>query len=181
VTTVLSRCSWASCRSEATQRAGEWPFCDFHAEQDRAMQAGEHLRDGDPPCAPCQAAATRAAADRVGGRMTTPTMTTGSTIGTLLEQASGHGDGKVSRLAAKIEANLDDLRALMAASVEQEKARREVERLEEQLREAKARLRGGRSAPTTSAAKGWTPEARAAAAERMRQRNLAKAQERQSA
>lgn len=74
-----------------------------------------------------------------GVSMTTPTA---SGIGLLLEQASGHGSSKVQRLGNKIEGLLDDLRALIKASEAQEETRQEVARLERQLAEAKAKLRG---------------------------------------
>jgi transcriptional regulator with XRE-family HTH domain len=72
--------------------------------------------------------------------MTTPTA---SPLALLLEQASGHGSKRVRGLADKIEGLLDDLRALISQDAEKEQTRQEVARLERQLAEAKAKLRGG--------------------------------------
>lgn len=113
------------------------PEASGHGTEARARQ---HNRDGEKPCGPCYAAAARAAVDREKRKMTTPTGASG--IGLLLEQASAHGSGKVQRLGSKIEGLLDDLRALMKATEAQEEQRREVARLERQLAEAKAKLRG---------------------------------------
>jgi transposase-like protein len=82
-------------------------------------------------------------------------------IGRLLEDASGHSVAKVRNLAAKIETQLDQLRALIrehqateqarrAEREAKEKARAEIARLEEQLRQAKAKLRAGSATPNSS-------------------------------
>lgn len=81
-----------------------------------------------------------------GVTMTTPAP---SPLARLLEDASGHGNARVRRLAARIESLFDDLRDLIAASGEQEKARQEVARLERQLAEAKA-PKGGKPAVVAS-------------------------------
>lgn len=113
--------------------------------------------------------------------MTTPT-TQSTGLGLLLEQASAHQNPKVKRLADKIEGLLADLRALLAADEAAQEARDEIARLERQLAEAKAKLRGGpaAAAPKPRAQRNYSPEAlekmRANAA-RMRERKAAQAAE----
>jgi hypothetical protein len=126
------------------------------------------------------------------GVATTVTVTAGGngqapplTIARLLEEASVHSNTSVRRAGKTIETKLDalrqqlrDLAANEAAKQQQAAAKaaaqREVARLEAELAAAKAKLRGT-PAPTTGKKErgsGWT---RAAASERMRARNLAKA------
>lgn len=167
----MSRCAWASCKQPASERSGEWEFCSFHAEQDRAMQGGDepeaedaprdlfppemdghgteararkHYRDGENPCAPCLQAATRAAHDRTVRKMTTPT----STQPSLLERASGHHSAKVRRLGTRIEGLLSDLRTALKESEAEEETRRAIAEAEAKLKELKASLRKGSAAPT---------------------------------
>lgn len=171
----LRSCDYAACKALAVTSAGGWDFCAKHAEDDRKLSAAEdpvgepltddllapeasghgtparamrHRRDGEKPCAPCLAAESRAKVDREAGRrMTTPTPVPGpSPLARLLEDASGHGNARVRRLGERIEALFDDLRAALAEDREKEAARKEVERLRQQLREAEARLRGKRVA-----------------------------------
>jgi multidrug efflux pump subunit AcrA (membrane-fusion protein) len=166
----MTACAWAACKADATAIVGEWWFCDRHARQHEQIEAGDdpdgedlpddllppeasghgteararqHHRDGEQPCGPCAAAAARAKVDREKARMTTPTPIG---IGLLLEQASAHSNPKVKRLGDKIEGLLSDLRALIKASEADEQVRQEVARLERQLAEAKAKLRGGKVA-----------------------------------
>lgn len=195
---ALGRCSWASCREQATTRASGWDFCATHAAADAAMQSGDdpdpedlpddflapeatghgtearekqHRRDGEQPCAPCLAAATRAAEDRRRAKMTTALP---NSIADVLERASGHPDVKIKRLADKAETAIADLRTALKDYEAKDEIRAEVERLERALAEAKAKL-GAK--PTAKARPNWSDEQRAAAAERMRQRNLAKQRE----
>lgn len=199
----MTACEWAACREVGTTRAAEWLFCDRHARQHEAMEAGDDLDDGDDltdrQIVDETAVQRRCRGDRTvtlnraeafaafalleqagmsaaeiatrlgvtartvdrwrnghvvdpyglpGVVMTTPTP---DTIGLLLEQASGHGSPKVQRLAGRIEGLLDDLRGLIKASEAQEETRQEVARLERQLAEAKAKLRGGTVAVRTIA------------------------------
>ncbi len=76
-----------------------------------------------------------------------------SPLARLLEDASGHSASRVRKLGEKIEADLDRLREVIAEHADSErtkraaieakaKARAEVERLEHELADAKARLRG---------------------------------------
>lgn len=136
-----SECAWAACHEPATVRAGAWEFCGKHAVADAAAQT-------DTPAS----------------------QATGPTISRLLEDASGHSVAKVRRLAGRIETQLDQLRALIAehAAAEQERraaaaaraqAQARVKQLEEELRAAKAALKGG-STPAPSKPASGKPAAR---------------------
>ena len=124
-----------------------------------------------------------------GPEPTTPAAEPPVTIARLLEHASAHSNTRIRRLGEQIETQLATLRDRIAeqAQAEQAKqaelaakaaARAEVKRLEEQLAAAKAALRGK---PTTtpqaskSRSSSWTPERRAAQAERIRAANAKKA------
>jgi hypothetical protein len=171
-------CDYAACKATATTSAGGWSFCDKHAEDDRRLREGEdvtgepldeallppvatghgteararqHARDGEQPCTACAAAAARAAQDRRDPRRAPMTSPTTSPLGALLEQASGHGNTRVRKLAGRIETQLDELRARIAEDAAKETARQEVARLEQQLAAAKARLRNGAASSTATA------------------------------
>lgn len=164
VATDLGRCTWASCREKATSSNEQgWNFCDEHTAADAELQqeadhvikrpAAQPLPRPTPlssvPTTPHSPASTASAA---------------SPIGLLLEQASGHSVARVRNLASRIEKHLADLRALIAEHAKEEESRRraeaarararaEVERLEEQLRAAKAKLTGKPASPASTAAR----------------------------
>lgn len=72
---------------------------------------------------------------------------------TLLMQAQGSTSKRAQKLAGRITSDLDELRELMEGEAERREAAAEVERLERQLREAKARLKGKAPKESTTAAK----------------------------
>jgi pyruvate/2-oxoglutarate dehydrogenase complex dihydrolipoamide acyltransferase (E2) component len=151
----VMRCDKAGCNAAATVDQDAWSFCADHAGTPRTAWK----QDRRPVVSLDQPRLTQPAA-------TAPQSDPGP-IGLLLEQATGHSVAKVRRLAEKIETQLDDLRRLVAehAADEQRRqaeaaakaaARVEVQRLEQQLAAAKAKLRGKpataapRPAPTDS-------------------------------
>lgn len=137
---TVTRCSWAACPELATTSTPEgWDFCAKHAAADTKMKDDGDLAVRRPAGAPTKS-------------LPVP-LQTSSPIALLLEDASAHGSAKVRSLGTRIETQLDQLRALIAEHAETERKRRadeeakrqaraEVARLEEQLRQAKARLRG---------------------------------------
>ena len=175
MTTATKRCSWAACTNEATTSTPQgWDFCSKHAAADDKLKAQGDLAALRPAGAPVKS-------------IPPPLAGPGSTIGVLLEDASAHGKASIRNLGSRIEQLLDRLRQELAAAAaeerarikaEQEKAaaRAEVQRLEEQLAAAKAKLGRKTSKPTS----GWTPERRAAAAERARAQAAARAASRAS-
>lgn len=71
-------------------------------------------------------------------------------VATLLHQASQSSSGRIRNAGKKIHGLLDDLREQLEADRERDSARKEVERLEAQLRAAKAKLTGKPSAAKSS-------------------------------
>jgi hypothetical protein len=172
----LGICTWASCTQPATVRREQgWAFCTAHDVEDRELAAEEadvldHRTDAT----------------------VTPLPSAPSSIGRLLENASTHSQAKVRNLATRIESNVEQLRTLIreheaseavrkAEQQAKDEARAEIARLEQQIAAAKARLKGQGGGPPAavkpkaSRSSSWTPEMRAAAAERMRARHSAKA------
>ncbi|MGZ4597437.1 MAG: hypothetical protein ACXV3V_10970 [Actinomycetes bacterium] len=160
---ATQRCAYAACSKPAnTASVQGWVFCDEDAKADEKLKesgdiaalrpAGAPVKSLPPPLNPRDFDDTddQPAAPAAAGM-----------IGRLLEDASGHTVAKVRNLAARIEGDLDRLRSLIAEHSAAEQARRdaakakaaaraEVERLEKQLRAAKAKLRGGTPEPTSS-------------------------------
>lgn len=168
------RCDYAACSEPAITGAGDsdWFYCTEHAgrqaveaaadDHDAALvltAQGAHLQPAPATVRVVDHVQARRnaaiAAHPAGKSPTAPAAapTGPSPLGLLLEQASGHTVAKVRRLAERIEAQLDDLRALMqeheageaqrrAEAAAQEKARAEVARLEAALAAAKAKLKG---------------------------------------
>lgn len=140
------RCDKAGCTAAGTVEHDAWVFCAEHAS-------------GTFETAPVRAQPLRPT-------LVPPAPPSPGPIGLLLEQASGHGNSKVRRLAEKIEAQVADLRALITDLAEDEARRKaeeaarvkavaEVERLEKALAAAKAALpasgRKGNTSPRTQA------------------------------
>jgi hypothetical protein len=120
--------------------------------------------------------------------MATPepgTSTTGTaplTIARLLEEASVHSHGRIRRLGETIENKLLLLRTAIAEEAEAERqhqaeaaeraaAKAEITRLEEQLRVARAKAKPPTKPAATGRKYNWSPEQRAAAADRLRAAN----------
>lgn len=147
------RCDAPNCTLPATIEEGVWGFCAAHAgkskpETTRPRSTAHLSRAHTPAAVDLTHADTPVAASpplvQVMG---------GGTIGLLLEQASGHSNRRVTTLAGKIEAQLEQLRELIATLAEDEKrkqaetaakaaARAKVEKLEAELKAARAALRG---------------------------------------
>lgn len=152
-------CDYASCNRPATIEVDAWGYCADHAGAARAEAAAPAPTAASPR--PLTVTTHPAAA--------TPTPLT---IGELLEDASGHSNSRVRRLATRIEEQLDALRGLIASLAADEaakraekaakdRARQEVARLEAQLAAARAVLRG-KPRPTSNpgaAAAGSVPPA----------------------
>lgn len=108
-----------------------------------------HLRKyGTPPCDACKAAHTAAARKRdnraprpIGAAMTTPAAP--PTHSELLARARQIDTKAVQRILDKIDTAFTELRTVLADEESKAAARRDVQRLERALAEAKAKLRGG--------------------------------------
>lgn len=85
-------------------------------------------------------------------------------LATLLSQAEESSSTRISNKAQKIRAMLDELRVALEADRERDKARKEIERLERQLRQAKAKLTG-KTAPAAPKPTGDSATIRAWATE----------------
>lgn len=155
------KCDAPRCTRPATVDKDVWSFCDEHANEKVAPAPARAA----PRAAPQQAVSVGPSA--TGANPTAVRSSTGAspvvgTIGPLLEQATGHSSPRVRRLAERIEADLDRLRALVrelaaderrktAEQAAKQQAQAEVTRLEQQLAAAKAKLRGQVvTAPKTS-------------------------------
>lgn len=133
-------CDADGCRALAITAAKGWAFCAEH----RAKPAQQEL-----------AVASSAPTEGVPAQPATA-----SPIGRLLEDASAHSITRVRTLAARIETDLDKLRDLITQHAEAEAAKNaelaaraaakeRVKQLEDELRAAKAALKGKTSvAPT---------------------------------
>lgn len=148
-------CDFAGCREAGTVEHEAWVFCADHAQPGKTFAAPAPAARPRPIAVPAPPAAAKpvvilddvtAAEAQHGIRPAAP-----SPIGQLLEQASAHSSPKVRRLGDRIEAQLAELRTLLAdlaadearRKAEQEaadKALAEVARLEAALAAAKAKL-----------------------------------------
>jgi hypothetical protein len=142
----------------------------------RMLRAGDSAKDITAATGLTMAELDKLKRDFPGGPPPATVMTTGgilprpgpmtltvpvpSPIARLLEDASAHSIAKVRTLGAKIETQLDQLRALIAdhqeterakqrAAAEKAKAQADIQRLEAELAAAKARLRGKPTPPSS--------------------------------
>lgn len=139
------KCDAPRCNKPATVDRDVWSFCAEHANE---KVASTPVRPARHTVVPQTAASVPQTASPA-----MPQVVGGGTIGLLLEQASGHSNARVRKAADRIETDLDRLRALIAGLADderrktaekaaKEKARADIERLEQQLAAAKAALRG---------------------------------------
>lgn len=145
------KCDAPRCNKPATVDFEAWSWCAEHAN---TKVASTPARATPPrPAPPVAVASTSNLGNATGGNpiVTNAPPTPGPT-GLLLEQASGHSNARVRKAADRIETQLEQLRALIAgladderrkktAAAAKEKARADIERLEQQLAAAKAALR----------------------------------------
>jgi DNA repair exonuclease SbcCD ATPase subunit len=134
---VPARCDQAGCKQPAVASAGGWSFCDEHTRAHHAQAQADAEQK----------------AQRIADTLEQIVPPRKATIAELLEDASAHSRATVKNLGARIENDLDRLRALIAefaeaerakrqAAAQREKDRAEVARLEKELAVARARLKG---------------------------------------
>jgi hypothetical protein len=146
------KCDAPRCDKPATVDVEAWSWCAEHANENGAPAPANVT---PPRAAPQPAVAINPSATGANATASPamPQILGGGTIGLLLEQASGHSNARVRKAADRIETQLEQLRALVAdladderrkkdAAAAKEKARADIERLEQQLAAAKAALRG---------------------------------------
>lgn len=143
------KCDAPRCNKPATVDRDVWSFCAEHANDNVTPAPARPARHPQTAVAVGPSATSAS----MSGPIAPPAPPAPGPTGLLLEQASGHSNARVRRLADRIETDLDRLRALIRELADDErrktaekaakaKARADIERLEAQLAAAKAALRG---------------------------------------
>lgn len=154
------RCDAPGCTKPGTIAKDAWSFCPDHAGKDAAETAA--ATPSRPRPVPVPSTPTTTVPTKVAPPPTVPPQPLGGGIGQLLENASGHSNPRVRRLGEKVETTIDQLRALITDLAADEKrkqdairakaeAKAEVERLQRELAQARAKLRPAKAKTTKTA------------------------------